>query len=181
MHHLRYTLPFLATATSMAFDPDAFMNQTVDAPLESEYKLVPVAEYRAMIDDFTSEAIIQREFTYKQGPKTGQPGVMTIFICPFILDAPQVAADLNRTKLVVTRDYILDIDENTGKLATGPNRNVPLGQLRKAVGQEATPNWVIPMLRNQGPVMVKVIHKNVKGASGDFTKAEVDRVAGISS
>ena len=37
----------------MPFDPDAFMQTTVDQPLETEYVLVPQGEYVAMIDDFT--------------------------------------------------------------------------------------------------------------------------------
>jgi hypothetical protein len=169
---------YLLTSICLApFDPDAFLSQTVDGPLETEYKLVPVGEYRAMIDDFTSESVEQIDFNRRDGT----PGAMTKFNCPFVLDAPQVALDLNRTKIVVMKQMILDIDD-AGRIATGPNRNVELGRVRKAVGQEAVQGWTLPQLRNAGPCMVKVEHRSGLRKDGSpWQNAEVTRVAPIVS
>jgi hypothetical protein len=166
----------LYAALLAPFDPDAFLQQAVDGPLDTEYKLVPVGEYKAMIDDFTSEAIEVIDFTRQDGT----PGSMTKFNCPFVLDAPQVALDLNRQRVVVPKQMILDLDD-AGKIATGPNRNIELGRVRKAVGQETTQGWGLPMLRNAGPCMVKVEHRSgVRKQDGSrWERAEVTRVMPI--
>src|SRR5580765_1760999 len=98
----RLTQPFLYWRITMAmFDPEAFMSQTIDAPLETEFLTVPAGEYTATIDDFTSEAFEQINFEYKKGPRAGTPGTMTKFSLPFVIQDEQVKQDLGRDKLVV--------------------------------------------------------------------------------
>jgi hypothetical protein len=163
------------------FDPSLFMQETIDVPLDTEFKQVPPGEYKAMVGDFTSEAFKQYEFEYKRGPRQGQPGTMTKFGCPFVLDAPQVAADLNREKVLAYKDYILDIDDG-GRIETGINKNVELGQLRAAAGQKDRTPWSIGMLANSGPLMVRVVHESIKDKEGKDTgkkRAVVDKVAPI--
>lgn len=165
------------------FDPDLFMQQTVDAPMETEYKNVPIGEYRAFIGDFDSKALVEFNFTYKKGDKAGQEGSMKKFTCPFVIDdGGQVAQSLGRDKALVDMQLIIDIDPTTGKLDTGVNKNVKLGQLRDAVGQN-TPGqpWGFSMLRGQGPVMIKVVHTEFERADKTKgTRAEVERVSRIS-
>jgi hypothetical protein len=48
----------------------------------------------------------------------------------------------------------LDVDDN-GNLDTSEGRNVGLGRLRKALGQNEGA-WNPPMMKGKGPVMVKV-------------------------
>lgn len=165
----------------MDFDADQFMNENVDAPLETEFKLVPAGEYPARIDDFTSEAIENFDFEYKRGPNAGQQGSMKKFSCPFVIDDAAVAASLGRDKLIVTKQMILDIDKDTGRLDFGVNKNIELGRIRLAVNQNNPGPWTISNLRGAGPVMVKVEHiaferkDKTKG-----TRAEVTRVVKIS-
>src|SRR6266576_3103877 len=117
----------------VTFDPDTFMQQNVDQPLETEYVLCPTGEYPAMIDDFTSEAIEQIDFEYKKGNRAGQPGSMTKFTCPFVINDARAQAELGRDHVVVTQQIILDI--LNGGLDWGKNKNIPLGRIRNAVGQ----------------------------------------------
>jgi hypothetical protein len=162
------------------FDADAFMTTTVDQPLETKFKLVPEGEYRAMIGDFDSTAIEQIDFEYKKGDRAGQPGTMTKFTCPFVIDNdPRVMQELGRDKATVTRQIILDMADSGG-LDFGPNKNVPLGQIRAAVDQNQPGPWSIGNLRGAGPVMVKVSHRKGKRSDGsDFEMAEVTRVVKV--
>lgn len=162
------------------FDPDAFMAETVDAPQgDTEFRRVPEGEYQAMLGDFTSEAISQFEFTYKRGPNAGQQGVMTKVTLPFVITDARLVAELGRDTATVNKEIILDYKD--GKLDFGPNRNVDLNRVRDAVGQNKPGPFSLGNLRNTGPVMVKVVHKEIKGKSGTFVRAEVDRVVKLST
>lgn len=161
------------------FDPSLFMQQTVDAPMETEYTLVPEGEYKAMIDDFNEDAVEQFEFEYKRGPKAGQNGSMMKLTLPFVIDDDKVKAELARDKVTVTKQLILDLDTNGG-LDRGKNRNIDLGRIRDAVGQNAGGPWNISNLRGAGPLVVKVVHREFDYKDGRKGKrAEVDRVARI--
>jgi hypothetical protein len=164
----------------MSFNPDTFMEQNVDQPLETEYVLVPQGEYVAVIDDFTSDAFERIDFDYKKGPRAGTPGTMTKFTIPFVINDEAVKAELQRDKVVVTKQLILDLDEN-GALDFGKNRNIDLGRIRAAVGQNnAGEAWSVAKLRGAGPVMVKVVHVDFERK--DKTKgkrAEIERVVRI--
>ena len=161
------------------FDPDTFMQQTIDAPLETEFRMVPEGEFQAMIGDFTSEAFSQIDFQYSKGERAGQPGTMTKFDCPFVINDSRLTQELGRENATVGCQLILDI-ANDGGLDFGPNKNVRLGQIRNAVGQNSPGPWQISHLRGAGPVMVRVVHKSGKRKDGsDWKRAEVDRVVPI--
>ncbi len=161
-----------------SFDPDTFMSETIDQPLETERTLVPAGEYKARIDDFTRDAFQTIDFTYKRGPNAGQEGSFTKFNVPFVIDDDRVKAELGMDKVVVFQSITLDFEQ--GKLAWGKNKNIDLGKLRKAVGQNNAGPWSPGSLRGAGPVMIKVIHREGKRNDGSTWKnAEVERVAPI--
>lgn len=162
------------------FDPDTFMNQTVDQPLQDEYILCPEGEYPALIDDFDRSAFRTNEFTYKQGPNAGLPGSMTTFNIPWIIQDERAKQALNRDKVVVYQPIILDFDEN-GALDFGINKNVNLGKVRTALNQNtAGVTWSVQNLKGAGPAMVRVIHKEITLKDGNKRRvAEVDRVVPI--
>ena len=86
---------------------------------------------------------------------------------------------MGRDKVVVFKQFILDIDEN-GALDTGKNKNIDLGRVQTAVGQQNDKPWSISKLRGAGPVMVKVVHIDFERK--DKTKgkrAEIERVVRI--
>lgn len=163
------------------FNADTFMQQTVDQPLETEYTLVPEGEYQATIDDFTAEALEQIAFNYKQGDRAGTPGVMSKFTIPFVIHDDTVKQTMGRDKVVVTKQVILDINDTTGALDWGKNKNIELGRVRQGAGQNAPGPWSVAQLRGAGPMMVKVVHKQFDRKDGTKgTRVEVDRVARIS-
>jgi hypothetical protein len=162
-----------------AFDPETFMQQTIDAPLETEFLTVPAGEYTATIDDFTSEAFEQINFEYKKGPRAGTPGTMTKVTLPFVIQDDGLKQELGRDKIVVYKQLILDVDDD-GSLDFGKNKNIDLGRIRAAVGQNEPGPWSISNLRGAGPVMVKVGHvpfKRKDGSQGE--RVEIERVVRI--
>jgi|SoiMethySBSTD1v2_1073268.scaffolds.fasta_scaffold40768_2 hypothetical protein len=164
---------------SSVFDADSFLQQTVDEPFTTEFVMVPPGEYLAAIDDFDRDALQQVDFEYKKGPKAGQPGTMTKLTIPFIINDDKVKQELERDKVVVSKQVILDLDDN-GQLASGKNKNIELGRLRDALGQNDDDTWSIAKLRGAGPLMVRVTHIEYDRRDGTKGKrAEIDRIARV--
>ena len=142
------------------FDPNAFMEQTVNEEMTTEPALIPQGEYEAVID------------------KVGQPtpikdrdDAVRLSIAWELLDE-ELRQELGRTKVICFQNLFIEIDEN-GRIAPG-DRNWRLGQVREAVGQLKTP-WNFNMLQGAGPAIVRVGHNTYEGN----TSARVDRVVGI--
>lgn len=163
----------------MPFDANTFMQQQMDEPLETEFRLVPIGEYQMTIDDFDDKAFQSYDFTYKSGPNKDLPGTLYNFNCPFVIHDDRVKSEMQRDKVVLRSTVRLDVDEK-GQLEFGPNKNIELGRLRAAVGQEAKKPWGVTDLRGQGPFMGKVAHVEYETKDGRKGKrAEVQRVTRI--
>jgi hypothetical protein len=141
----------------MTFDPDTFMNQTVDAPKgDTVMQQCPEGEFRAMIDDFDSNAFRSGE-AGEQAKNPGKP--YTIFSPGFVIEDAAVAQMLGRDKVVVGhKGMFLDFAAD-GSLDFGKGKNVDLNRLRDAVGQNVAGPWSFANLKGAGPVMVKVVHE----------------------
>ena len=136
----------------MTFDPNVFMQQTVNAALDTVIQQCPEGEFKAMIDDFDASA-----FRTFQSKKDGHD--FTVFSPPFVIQDPTVAATLGRDKVVVFhKGMFIDVDA-TGGLDSSKGKNVDLGRLRDAVGQNGTGPWSFNNLKGAGPGIVKVIHE----------------------
>jgi len=164
----------------MSFDPDTFMQETVDEPLATEFTLVPQGEYLAAIDDFDRDAFETVDFEYKKGARAGTPGKMFKLNLPFVINDDKVKAELSRDKVVIVKQLILDLEEDGKKLASGTNHNIELGRIREAVGQNGNGPWSVSKLRGAGPVMVKVVHVEFPRKDGSKGKrAEIERVVRV--
>lgn len=108
-----------------AFDPDLFMNAQMEGEMETEYVPVPVDDYFAQI---TKIALRPAE---KDG-KSFYP--MDIL---WKIEAPD--NELAHEQ-VVKQTIFLDISESGG-LSIGRNKNVALGKLRAAIGQNGPQAW----------------------------------------
>lgn len=161
------------------FDPEEFMNATVDQPLDAERTLVPEGEFKMTIDDFNTDAFETFAFTYKKGPHAGEEGAMHKFTCPIVINDDTVAAKLGVDKPRVYVQCTLDMDDQ-GQLLFGPNKNIELGKLRNAVNQNQPGPWAIGKLRGAGPFMGKIAHRTGKRKDGTpFKVAEIIRFAPI--
>lgn len=104
------------------FDPSNLLNiglSTADIP--SERTLIPEGEHRFIVGKPKMD----------NGEKDGKPWFKLNF--PMSLDEPSVLQDLNVAELKTTYSFFLDVTED-GMIATGPNKNIRLGQLFAACG-----------------------------------------------
>lgn len=137
------------------FDPNAFLEQQQQAALEDKYSPVPEDVYNGMIvnnPDNENQQIRCREIVPQKGKRAGE----TIYVLdvPIRIDAP---GNEEADGKVVRYSAFLDINE-AGALETGPNRNVQLGALRTAVGQNSADQPWKPMDLEGQMLQVKVEH-----------------------
>lgn len=135
------------------FDADAFMNTTIDAPMATQLQSVPEGEYTAMIGDFDSTAFRTVAVTNKT---TGEVTDRPVLDIPFIIQDEALRVKMEREQVIHKETYWLDLTAE-GRLDTGPDKNVRLGQLRAALGQNSPGvPWGPSMLRNMGPVRIMI-------------------------
>jgi len=138
----------------MTFNAEDFLSQSVDAPMATRMTVVPEGEYQAFIgneaDDVAVMAIQGRKDPTKTYPRltflwkiTGQP----------------INQELEREVITVRDQFLLDIDENTGQLATSGDRNVSLGARREAVGLNDGA-FALSQFRGAGPALIRVTHRS---------------------
>lgn len=142
------------------FDPNVFLNQEIKGANEVKFTPVPIGEYSGYIDDIAMDEY------------DGQP----ILIVTYALISEALKKELGLEKPTVQDRVFLDVDE-AGALAFGINKNVRLGRIREAVGQNAQgKKWNMNMLRGAGPVMLMVEHRFNK-TTGEGPYANVTRIA----
>ena len=147
-----------------AFDPEAFMHSEVEAPMETTYTPVPQGEYPAFIDDAVAETV-----------KT-EDGPRPVLNVTYAITDEELKQAIDIDKPTVRQTVWLDIDEQTGGLAFGPNKNVRLGRIREAVSQNVEGEaWSPSLLKGAGPVVIKVGHRFNK-ETGEGPYADVQRV-----
>lgn len=164
-----------------AFDADAFMGQSYDGELDTKVVLPPEGDYRAMFGDFNSETGFR---TFTAGEKSKNAGKeYTIFTPPFALQDDPRLAEVKTARgsdeiTVYHKGVFLDLTAEGG-LDFSKGKNVDLGQMRDAVGQNQKQGWKFSDLIGAGPVMVKLIHEQDQN---DSTKkyARISRVVKIS-
>jgi hypothetical protein len=156
------------------FDADAFMQQTVDGPLETEYKIVPAGEYQnAYIADYDSKAL---QLIEGHSDKTNRDYSFLKFSIPFkISNDPKVLAETGRDEALVYKELNLDRDENGG-IAKGANKNVEFGRILEAAGLNSG-NAGPASLKGTGPFVITVVHETGKRKDGStWTQAKVGKV-----
>lgn len=151
------------------FDADAFMNQQTSGPMSTQIIPCPEGEWTAKVSD-GDNFVTFREVNTKNGPRP---------ICRINYEVLDDSArqKVGRDRLFVIQDIWLDTT-SSGQIDTSEGKNVKLGQLRQALGQNDG-SWSFPMLKGAGPLMVRVSQRS--DPDDPQTKyAEVQRVAKIS-
>lgn len=159
-YDLEWNYPVKQVKTmASTFDPNVFLNQEIKGANEVKYTPVPIGEYQCYIDDLGTD-------TYEDQP---------ILIITYALISEELKKTLGLEKPTVQDRIFLDVDE-TGALAFGPNKNVRLGRVREACGQNAAgKKWNMNMLRGAGPLMIMVDHRFNK-TTGEGPFSNVTRV-----
>ena len=138
------------------FDPDTFLSSTTTEASSTEYVPVPEGEYLAVVTKVAARA-------------TERAKILDV---TWEIDDEAVKAETGLEHPTVRQSVFLDVNEQ-GALETGKGKNVDLGRLREAVGQN-TPGqpWSPTMLEGQ-VARVRVAHRMYEGR----TYADVKGVA----
>ena len=135
------------------FSPEQFMDVQVEGASSTEFVPVPVGEYTAVSSDPEIVA-----WSSKDGSKNGLK-----LSLKWDIDDPAVKQLLERDKVTVKQDIMLDLTE-TGGLDMGKGKNVNLGRLREACGLNVPGQpFSFRMLGGQ-IAKVRVEHRIVDGA-----------------
>lgn len=141
-----------------AFDPETYMHTDVDGVMETKYTPVPEADYESSIDTIDIRKI------------TTDRGAAIVLDVNHIINDPVLAEKMGMERLNVRQGIFLDVEPD-GRIALGPNKNVKLGRLRAAVGQNSAKAWNFSMLEGAGPLMIAV------SIDGDYNR--VDRTTAL--
>jgi hypothetical protein len=125
------------------FNPADFMNTSTETVLETSYTPVPENEYTAVVKSVEAVTLGERQ----------SPALQV----KYLIDDTSVRELTGMEEVLVSQTVWLDIDENTGLLAAGKNKNIKLGKLREAVGQNDGRPWMPSMLEGQ-VVKIQVKH-----------------------
>ncbi len=142
------------------FDPNVFLSQDVKGASETKYTPVPEGEYDAFVNDIGADEY---------------EGQRILVITWAIMDeGVKKALGLEQPTL---QDRIF-LDYENGVLAFGVNKNVKLGRLREALGQnDGKKTWNFNMLRGAGPVRLMVAHVPGKGENASEKFPRITRYA----
>lgn len=144
----------------MAFDLDSFMNATVDAPMETSFPVCPEGEWPFIFDG--DPKMLEVKNIKGISKNTGNPYDFHQMELVALCQSDKVKADMGRDKVLVRLRVNLDFDPS-GRLATGVGKNIILGQVRDALGQN-TPGWSPRQLLGAGPFIGRVKHS--EGSDG---------------
>jgi hypothetical protein len=140
------------------FDTDSLLNSTFTESLDTTQTPCPEGEYAAVLDSFKA-----RTFTSKDGD---EGAVLDIFWKPQLDAATE--ASLGR-KPTVKQTVFLDVTPSGG-LDMGKGRNIGLGRLREALGQNQPGKpWNFGLLQG-GTATVVVKHRMHEGNIYDEVK-----------
>lgn len=154
-----------------AFNPELFLNSTIETALSTELLLIQEGEYTAVSAPVTAESF--QTFDIKKGDRAGQKAVRLDIVWQINDDSGALKEYLGRPP-TVRQGIMLDIKAD-GTLENGKGRNVTLGQVREALGQNMTGRpWNFGMLGGQ-VAKIKVKHNLYNGK----TFAEVAAVTKI--
>lgn len=128
------------------FDPDGFMNSSYEEQNEVNYTPIPDNEYTALL-----ETVKGREFQTKNGPAQ-------VLDCGWHILSEELQTEMDMKKIVVNQSVFLDFTAD-GRLEFGTNKNVELGRLREALGQNTGKPWSPQDLIGAGPITIKVGHR----------------------
>ncbi len=145
------------------FDPAAFKQTVVEGSFETHTTPLPEDTYVAVLGETAIRAI-----------KNDDGEASILCDVPFIVDDETLAERLGLDRLQVIQGFFLDLDKK-GNLEFGPNKNIRLGRLRDALGQNTDKSWNFGMLDGAGPLKIKVIQKPDK----DDSSIQYNRVVGF--
>lgn len=133
-----------------AFDVDAFVNSSTEAPLPTRMLPVPVGEFLAVVSSHDKWLEVR---AITEGKMAGR----VIADIHFDILDEGVKATMGMETVRLRESYFLDMTPD-GRIDFSPNKNVKLGRLREACGQNKA-GIPFGQLRGAGPVRISVIQE----------------------
>lgn len=132
-----------------AFNPEAFMSGETEGAMETHYTPIPEGDYPAFIQDVKPKEV-------------NDTPVLDVL---FKVTDDKLAKDMDMEDVIVKASIFCDVD-GKGNLQFGANKNVKLGKLREACGQNnAAKAWAPLMLVGGGPLIIRVTQRPDKNDS----------------
>lgn len=132
--------------TETTFDTQVFEETAVEGEMETRYTPVPEGDYTA----------------YIEGTKMRQnnDGSLLLDVNWKLVDEG-LAESMGLEQVFVRQGIFLDVTEVDGvvTMETGPNKNIKLGRLREALGQNTGKPWSFKMLEGAGPALIHVTQR----------------------
>lgn len=149
----------------MTLNTEEFLQTTTDSALDDKLDPCPPGEWIAIAGK--PEA---KEFEYKTGDRVGDIGYRMVI--KWDIQDEEAKKVVDREKLSVTQSILLDLTADGNGLDFGKGKNIGLGQIRTALGQN-TPGaqWAPVMIEGQ-PAKLKI----KAGMYQDRVTAEVQAV-----
>lgn len=134
------------------FNLDEFMNNSVDAPMDTQYPVCAEGEWPFVLDGDP------KMLEVKNIKGSNDRGSYDFFQMELVAlcQSDTVKKEMGRDRVPVRARINLDFDHN-GRLSVDKGKNVNLGQLRDALGQNK-PGWSPKMLLGAGPFIGRVKH-----------------------
>jgi len=124
------------------FDPEQFMNVTIEGSNDTKRPVVPAGEYRCQVFKLNP-----RSGTIEKGERAGKHWCSYNVVLEVLDEA--VKQELEQERVFVNYNVFLDLDDNN-QLDMGRGKNVALGKLREAVNQnDPSSPWSFAMLLGQ--------------------------------
>jgi hypothetical protein len=159
--------------SGLTFNPEVFLNMAHQEANSTELLPVPDGDYVAVSEPVTDKNFVV--FKYKNGDKAGQDGVMLKLTWAVNDEGGALKAMLGREPKV-SQTFSLDIKADGG-LEFGKGRNVELGRLREALGQNGNGQpWAFSML---GGKVAKIGVKTSINAKDQKSYTNVIKVAKV--
>lgn len=156
---------------AQAFNPEMFLNITTNEANSTELLQVPPGVYTAVTQGIGPDSF--KRFPIKSGERAGQDFYRLDVVWSINDDNGQLREYLGREPKV-TQGIGLDITRD-GTLEMGKGKNVGLGQLREALGQnKAGQPWAMSQLGGQ---VAKIEVKHRLDAATGRTYVDVAKVA----
>lgn len=141
------------------FNAEQFMETEVEGQLETEFTPIPEAEYPGYIKE------VRPDTTAKGSP---------LMELTWVVDDQEVRDLIGMDEPTCRQTIWLDMNEQGG-LEFGKNKNVSLGKLREALGQNDGKPWSPLMLKGQ-PAVINVKHR-LGSEGGIFSEVKGVRAA----
>jgi len=137
------------------FSVEMFQDLVAEGAMSTKFEPIPEGEYEAVVEEVEAQVLETDD-----GPRPTLRLTWKI-IGP---DVEKLQEQLGRQQLTVSQTVFLDIDEVDGKavLSTAKGKNVQLGRIREALGQNTGKKWSISMLQGAGPAIIQVKHSAAK-------------------